>query len=217
MVFGRGKRKQIPPAEELAQLAFESVLDEQGVRVEEFVSVLAAATGEAVIVSAGLFDIEDNDMTPGTPVFGDVINTLLSADVTDVADVAGSTSVVGVLIDELVPATVPLSAFDVLDELYGQVAAATGSLEFGEVPITVDPDNRPFQPPLRYAVEFRGAVDHVASQHAVPDAERYKLCAAALADAIRQTSGAIDPQIAVRLALDVIFGVAKLVPVPRER
>lgn len=216
MVFGRRKRKVLTPAQQLAQHAFEAVLDEDGVRVEEYVAVLAAATGEAAIVSAGLFDIENNDMAPGSGLFGAGINTMLSGDLTDPAAIAagGPTSIVGLLIAELVPDTVPVAAFDVIPDLYEQVAGSMGSLEFGEVEISVPEGHRPFQPALRYAFQFRPAVDHVASENAVPDAERYRLCAAALAEAIRQTSEAIDVRVAVRLALDVIFGVAKRVPVP---
>jgi len=57
--------------EAIAAAAMAGVQNERGVRVEEYLSALAAATGEAAVVAAGIFDIEDNAMTPGTAVFGD--------------------------------------------------------------------------------------------------------------------------------------------------
>ena len=60
-----------PAAVALRDVALAYVQDERGVRVEDYVTVLAAATGEAAIVASGVIDIEHNELTPGAAVFGD--------------------------------------------------------------------------------------------------------------------------------------------------
>ena len=219
-MFGREKRRnrQQAPSDQLAEYVLGYVRDDDGrARVEDYLAALAAATGEAAILASGLLDIERNDLTPGSGVFGDAINAVLSGDVTEAPSVVGQAplSVVGLLVSELVPDVTPISTFDVIPEVYAQVAAAAGSLPFGEVAVSVGADHQPFQPPLRSALELRTAIEFLAREEGIPDAERYRLCTAALAAAIRQTAGVLDPAVAVRLSLEICFGVAKLVPVPR--
>jgi hypothetical protein len=209
-VFGREKRRnrQQAPSDQLAEYVLGYVRDDDGrARVEDYLAALAAATGEAAILASGLLDIERNDLTPGSGVFGDAINAVLSGDVTEAPSVVGQAplSVVGLLVSELVPDVTPISTFDVIPEVYAQVAAA----------VSVGADHQPFQPPLRSALELRTAIEFLAREEGIPDAERYRLCTAALAAAIRQTAGVLDPAVAVRLSLEICFGVAKLVPVPR--
>ena len=81
--------------------ALQLVQDERGVRVEDYVTVLAAAAGEATLVDADLFDIEANDLTPGAGVFGDAINVVLTGDGSEAGGIP-TTSTVGVLVDQLV-------------------------------------------------------------------------------------------------------------------
>jgi hypothetical protein len=71
--------------------------------------------------------------------------------------------------------------------------------------------------PIRVAFEMRRAVVAVESALAdghggVPWARRDLLCATALAAGIAETADALPPFVAVPLALDVVFGMAKMVP-----
>ena len=185
--------------------------DERGVRVEDYLTALAAATGEAALVDCGLFDIETTDLTPGAAVFGDQINDLLTGDATAVDD-APATSVVGVLRDRLVPGTLTSAAFGSLERLYVLVASNVGTVPWGEVALTVPDDHRPSVPPLRLAFELRPAVETATADLA----ERRVACAIALAGGIERTREAVDVGVALTLSLEVAFGMAKTVPMSRR-
>ncbi len=187
--------------------------DEHGVRVEDYLTALAAATGEAALVDTRLFDIETTDLTPGAAVFGDEINRMLTGDATDLADVP-ATSVVGVLRDGLTPATIAADAFEPLERWYRLVASNVGSTAWGEVGLTVPVEHRPSVQPLRLAFEMRPAVE--AATAGLHDAGRRVPCSLALAGGIEGTGQALDIRIALTLALEVVFGMAKMVPMSRR-
>jgi hypothetical protein len=201
----------------LAKVALASVQDAttKRVRVEDYLTVLASLTGEAALVASGVIDIEASDFAPGSAIFGDPINRILTGDATVIADVRPDT-VVGILVNELVPATVALEAFGALDDLYARVATGVGSAPWGAVSVSVPPDNMPTVVPLRVVFELRPVVDATFTELGVPAGKRHVPCAIALASAIKQVQGAIDTNVAVRLALEVAFGMAKMVPMSRR-
>jgi hypothetical protein len=195
--------------------------DDRGVRVEDYLTALAAVTGEAALVDAALFDIESTELTPGSAVFGDEINRMLTGDETDLHALP-ATSVVGVLRDRLVPnGTVAAEAFGPLERLYAQAAAGVGSTAWGEVPLSVADEHRPGIPPLRLAFELRPAVESAVAEvqegnGSAPVAGRRVPCALALASAIERTAQAIDVAVGLTLSLEVVFGIAKTVPMSRR-
>ena len=196
------------------------VQDERGVRVEDYLTALAAATGEAALVDSAMFDIESTDLTPGSPVFGDEINRMLTGDETNLSAVPQS-SVAGLLRDRLVPETVPLDAFAPLDGLYAHVASGVGTTPWGEVPLSVPDEHRPGIQPIRLAFGLRSAVEAAVAElqegnGSAAAAGRRAPCALALASGIERTSQAIDVGIALTLALEVVFGMAKTVPMSRR-
>jgi hypothetical protein len=193
----------------IEQAALDLVRDERGVRVEDYLAALAAATGEAALVDGLAFDIEGSDLTPGAAVFGDGINHVLTGDATSLDEVPAE-SVVGILRDRLVPGTVSADAFGPLDRPYRLVASGVGETPWGEVPLTVSDDHRPSVQPLRLAFEVRPAVEAVAPT------ERHTPCAIALAAGIERTKDAIDVGVALTLALEIVFGMAKTVPMSRR-
>ena len=190
-------------------------------RVEDFLTVLAAATGEAAIVASGVIDIEHNDLVPGAGLFADEVNLRLAGPTLDLA-AAGPATVIGVLRDRLSPDVVDMSAFGSLQERYQRVAAGAGTVAWGAVAIDVPPDNQPKVLPLRAAFEMRPSVataDAIcvrsfSKKHATqPEGwGRHVLCATTLASAMQQTAAALDPRLSLSLVLDVIFGTAKMVP-----
>lgn len=185
-------------------------------RVEDYVTALAAVTGEAALVASGVIDIEATDIAPGAAVFGDTINEVLSGDSTDLAQVPADT-VVGILVAELVPDTVSLDAFGSLERLYRHVAQNVGgSTEWGNVATSVPQENRPTVLPIRMAFELRAAVDAAVVQSGLPSGQRHVPCALALALGLTQVKGAIDMQIGLTLALEVVFGMAKVAPMSRR-
>ena len=76
-------------------------------------------------------------------------------------------------------------------------------------------DNRPWFPPLRAAFELRPAVLAAEAEQGTALGERHLLAATALLEAGHEVAGAIDPAVAVRLALEVTFGMAKMAPMTR--
>lgn len=193
----------------IEEAALSLVRDERGVRVEDYLAALAAATGEAALVDGLGFDIEGTELTPGAAVFGDEINLVLTGDGTALDDVP-PTSVVGILRDRLIPWTVAADAFGPLERLYRLVASEVGSVAWGEVALTVPDDHHPSVQPLRLAYELRPAVE-VAAQR-----DRHVPCSTALAAGIERAREALDIGIALTLALEVVFGMAKTVPMSRH-
>ena len=200
-------------AARLAKEALARVVDPttRGVRVEDYLTVLGAMTGEAVILASGIVELESSDIAPGSALFGDELNRLLTGDTTDLEQVP-SDCVVGVLLAELVPGVVKRAAFGSMEDLYRRVAAGVGSVPWGAVPVDVVPDNQPTVLPIQVAYDLRPAVDGAMLALRESETPRYVVCAVALADAIKQTRGAIDPKVAVNIALQVVFGTAKMMP-----
>jgi hypothetical protein len=184
------------------------------VRVEDYLTALGAVTGEAAIVAAGV-DIEALDIPPGAALFGDQINQILTGDTADLGAVPADT-IVGVLVAELVPRVYAPTDFGSLEELYRSVAASVGQAEWGQVHVSVGADHSPTLPPIRLAFELRPAVEAACSAGAVPAARRHVPCALALASGLEQVRGAIDPTVGLTLALEVVFGMAKMAPMSRR-
>jgi hypothetical protein len=184
------------------------------VRVEDYLTALAAITGEAAIVAAGI-DIEALDMPPGAALFGDQINQVLTGDTADMAAVPADT-IVGILVAELVPKVYALADFGALEDLYRGVAASVGQTEWGTVHLSVGADHAPTVPPIRLAFELRPAVEDACSAAAVTAAQRHQPCALALAGGLEQVGAAIDPRVGLKLALEVVFGMAKMAPMSRR-
>lgn len=203
-------------ADALAQAALQHVqVPARGVRVEDYLTTLAAMTGEAAILAAGFLDLEASDVPPGSPLFGDPTNHVLSGDTTDLA-AAPADSVIGILVAELVPGTVPLALFGSIEDVYRHVAASVGKAPWGAVTVSVPEANWPTVLPIQVAFELRPAVDGAVAKAGLPANLRHVPCAVGLADAIKQVQGAIDPAVAVRLAIEVTFGMAKLMPMSRK-
>jgi hypothetical protein len=119
---------------------------------------------------------------------------------------------VGLLVQFLVPGTVSLESFGSIKHLYEHVASTVGQAEWGMVATTVPDVNRPTVMPIRAAFELRGDVDTARERAGLAPRLRHVPCALALAKAIGQVKGAIDPSIAMTLSLEVVFGMAKMVP-----
>ena len=59
-------------------------------------------------------------------------------------------------------------------------------------------------------------VDAAIAQAGLKTSQRYIPCVLALAIAIKQVRDAIDMELAVRLALETLFGAAKMMPMSRR-
>jgi len=204
-------------AEAIANAALARAEDPPGskrVRVEDYLTALGACTGEAAIVDAGI-DIESLEMAPGSALFGDQINAVLTGDTADLSEVPAD-SVLGILVDQLVPGVVALADFGSLQDLYRSVAASVGQTEWGAFHLTVPHDNLPRVLPIRLAFELRPAVEAACAAAGVAAGLRHQACALALAGGLAQVTEAIDIKIGLRLALEVVFGMAKMAPMSQR-
>jgi hypothetical protein len=203
-----------PAAERLAQAALVRVRARPsgGVRVEDYLTALGAMTGEAAIVAAEIFDVETAGLTPGSPVFGPQINVILSGDTTEIADMAPN-SVVGILARE---AGVAPALLDQVERVYKLVATSVGKTEWGHVATSLSEDHRPSVLPIQVAFDLRDAADTALEEAGLPRSLRHVPCALALAIGLRQVAAAIDMEVAVTLALEVTFGMAKMAPMPKS-
>ena len=188
----------------LRDAAMALVQDDRGVRVEDYLASLAAATGEGALATAG-FDVAGHDLPPGSPLFFEPVNHVLTGDVLD--DVPPG-SVYGILQALAGDAPSP-------KELYELVARTLGQAGWGKVVVTVAEDNQPWVVPLRSAFELRSTVIDLEARHELSVADRATLGATALRAAVEQVAGAIDRSVAVRLAMEVTFGMAKVAPMRR--
>ena len=185
----------------LREAAIALVQNEQGVRVEDYLATLAAAAGEGALAAAG-FDVAGHDLPPGSPLFFEPVNAILTGDT--VADVPAD-SVYGILRDLTPEPPTPT-------ELYEQVARSVGGADWGKVNATVPDDNQPWVLPLKSAYELRSVIIGLEADQGLVLAARHTLTATALREAIVQVGEAIDRSIAVRLALEVTFAMAKTAP-----
>lgn len=204
-------------AQKIVAGALARVTDPPGssrVRVEDYVTAVAAVTGEAAIVAAGI-DIETLDITPGAALFGDQINQILTGDTADLDEVPADT-IVGILVASLVPNVVALADFGSLEDLYRSVAAHVGDVDWGNVYVSVGADHAPTVPPVRLAFELRPVVETACAEAGIAPAQRHQPCALALAGALGQVKDAIDIKVGLRLALEVVFGMAKMAPMSRR-
>jgi len=204
-------------AQKIIDAALARVADPPGtprVRVEDFLTAVAAVTGEAAIVAAGI-DIEALDMPPGAALFGDQINQILTGDTTELANVPADT-IVGILTASLVPNVVSLADFGSLEDLYRSVAEHAGDREWGNVYVSVGADHAPTIPPIRLAFELRPSVEAACLESGIAPAQQHQPCALALSGALVQVKDAIDIKLALKLALEVLFGMAKMTPMSRS-
>jgi hypothetical protein len=204
-------------AQELAGVALGMVKEpETGrVRVEDYLTVLAAASGEAVLAASGIIDIESNTMNPGSVILGAPINMLLSGDVGSYAAVPAD-SVLGVLLVRLVPEFVPLEAFGSLETLFKGTMDRIEKAPWGFIATSLPEEHQSTIMPLKAAFDLRDVVSAAQDMVDLPIERRYLLCVYSLAFALEQTRSAIEPDIAVTLSLEVLFAMAKRVPVPKS-
>jgi hypothetical protein len=139
----------------------------------------------------------------------------LTGDATDLDQVSVDT-VVGVLVAELVPGAYARDDFEPLEGVYRRVAEGVGAAPWGGVAAGVPDGNQPTILPIQVAFELRSAVDAAVERAGLPPRRRHVVCAKALAEGLRQVRGAIDPKIALTLSLDVVFTMAKTVPMSRK-
>ena len=178
------------------------------VRVEDYLTVLAAAAGEASLAAAG-FDVEGHDLAPGSGLFFDPVNAVLTGDPLTRPAAPGT---VWSLIEPLGGSLAPAAVLPDPAALYRFVVEHLGQADWGRVSTSVGPDHEPTVLPLRAAYDLRPGVLEVEQRFGAPVQDRHIVTTAALIAALEQTRAAIDVPVALRLAVEILFGMAKMAP-----
>src|SRR3954451_16803470 len=128
------------PAEQLRDAALGLGQNERGGRVEGYLTTPAAAAGRGGLAAAG-FDVEGHTLPPGSGLFFEPVNAVLTGDPLQPGGAAPGT-VWAVLAAAGLPLPTP-------ESLYRHVAATMTSVEWGSVATTVPDENVPSVLPLR--------------------------------------------------------------------
>lgn len=187
-----------------------------GIHAEDAVSASAAVVAERCILAAGEFDPHRHQFTPGSRVFSDQINGLISGDQPTVES-ADAGSVVGILRDQVLAAGYRREEFPDLKGVFGGFAARIGKEEdWGWVPLSTPADNRPHLMPLMVAYETRTDVDRVLATVRGDKAKALAASTLALADILGKVEDVIDHRVALLLAIETVNGMAKTAPMTDE-
>src|SRR5262245_58406039 len=128
------------------------------IHAEDAISAAACVVAERCISAAGELDPSNHQLAPGSRVFSERLNELISGNQPTV-DSAHSASVVGVLRDRLVAVGYRRDEFPDLKRVFEEFAARIGNAdEWGWAPLSVPTDNRPHLMPLMVAFETRADV-----------------------------------------------------------
>jgi hypothetical protein len=182
---------------------------------KEGIAALAAVIGERSQEAAAEFPVRRHKFVPGQRVFSVVkVNALLAGDgrTADVKLIPDST-VYGQLRTLVDPARFSADRFPPLEEVFKSFASGIGNPEdWGKVPLSLPREAWPRLLPLRVAFDTRAQID-AALQPIKGDKERgVRVCTRALAQLLNDAGGAVDPRMALTLALETINGMAKTAP-----
>ncbi len=188
------------------------------IRAEDAVTLMATIAAERCIDAAGDIPLRDHELVPGSRVFSDKINTLLFG-----ASGGGSWeelppfSCFGCLRDQWLAQGFQKVDFPDLKQVLEHFAANTGKPEDGgSVPLTVPKENLPRLSPLKIGFESRANVDKVLRQ--LPDKfSRLTASLWALAEIVNQTRASLSPPVGIRLAVEILHGMAKTAPMTKRQ
>jgi hypothetical protein len=219
----RNKHTEGPPhsAEETsAQALFQALagkLNKDGrIRAEDLITAAVSVTAELCIEAAGDFNPRKHRFIPGSRVFSDKVNQLLSGDSAEEIDAVPAQSVIGMLRDQLLIAGYSRSDFPSIRAMLKHFAANVAQAsDWGKLPWSVPEANKPFILPLRVAYEARPTVDHVF-RALTSSQQKLRAGVFTLAKVLIEVRNVIDRKTALVLALETVNGMAKTAPMTDE-
>jgi hypothetical protein len=220
-MFWNKQKGQVRADEKCADALFVVLTDnlkkDGRIRAEDVIAAAASITGERCIEAAGNFNPRKHNFVPGSRVFSDKVNELISGDSAgNDLDAVPAESIIGILRDRLLPSGYAKSDFSPLTVIFEHFAANVGRpSEWGRVPISVPEGNRPFILPLRVNYETRSIVDRVFQPLPNPR-ERLTAAVLTLSKVLIAVQQVIDKKVALLLALQTVNGMAKTAPMTDE-
>jgi hypothetical protein len=217
-LFRQKKPDDLGMRVDLVELVKKRLTDRQNrIRAEDAICASAAIVGERCIDAAGDFSLREHKLAPGSRVFSDRANELLCGDNPDAGpDAFPPQSVYGILKDGVNADFYALKNFPTLVSVFSGYAAGIGSMnDWGKVPVTVLPRNFPTIIPLQFAFETRDNVDMILRPIAADKTRCLITATKALVALLNQMTGAIEPDVALRLAFEITNGMAKTAPMTK--
>jgi hypothetical protein len=198
------------PDQALYQRIVDGLKEEEGlVHAETAVATAAALTGESVLRAARL---DLGRVLPGQAVFSDRVNQLLCGDTVEPTQWPEA-SVWGLVRDALLQVGVA-GDLPPVGEIMGNAAAHV--YDGGPWPfLTIPKENHPQREPLHLAVLFRGPFHDIARTFRLSPELQVACAALACVHLLAATQSVLTPAIGVRLAFEILVGVAKTGPLVR--
>lgn len=226
-LFDRFKKSPPPPSnaeenaallDKLVNLVFSGVRSEDNrIRVEDAVSAAAVIVAERCIDAAGNYPLRDHELTPGSRVLSDAVNSWFCGDELELSKIPPQT-VVGTLrlcLDRQMYADAEFPDLKGVMHTFLNGISNEG-IEWGRVPLSVGKDHEPFILPLRVGYETRGIVDQILTPVLEDKARCVAIATLGLAAILQQVAGAIDHKLVLTLALETVNGMAKTAPMTEK-
>jgi hypothetical protein len=201
--------------EKLVNFVYDSLQNNQGIRVEDALCVIATIVAERCIEVAGEFSIHKHEFDPGSIVFSEKINEILAGP-TAVEDwnELPETSVFG-RIRRRIKAHFKESAYPSLPGIFENFARTVGTQEWGNLVLSVPEGNKPFVLPLQAGYETRKFVDKYI--HLETNEKTLQIATNATARILVQTKNAIEKETALLLVFEIINGMSKTATMTDEK
>jgi hypothetical protein len=204
--------------ESLVQFVMKSLQDKENrIRTEDAICLAATIVAERCIDAAGDFDLRKNDLIPGSRVFSDKINEILTGDIADkdIIEIP-SQSLFGMLRDNLNGVYAPTD-FPKIADVFEFYARNIGEeKDWGKVPLSIPEGNHPFLLPLRIGYETRRIIDNLFQEIQADKMRIVRICNSSLSELLKMVHDVIDPKIALTLTLETINGMSKTAPMTDE-
>jgi len=145
-IFG-GKPTRQKLTRKIVKFVYDSLQTEKGIRVEDALCLISTIIGERCIDAAGDYSLYDHDHVPGSRIFSDNSNKLLTGDNGEYNwDNLSPDSVFGNLRQNL-KHQFPLKTFPKLDSIFENFASGICNEkeeDWGKIPYSVHKDHIPF-------------------------------------------------------------------------
>jgi hypothetical protein len=193
--------------DKLVNFVYDSIQNQQGVRVEDALCIIATIVAERCIEVAGEFSIHTHEYDPGSIIFSEKINEILAGPIAEENwNALPETSVFG-RIRRGIKAHFTESAYPSLTGIFENFASTVGEHEWGNLVLSVPEENKPFVLPLQAGYETRKFVDKYI--HLETKEKTLQIAVNATARILVQTKTALEAKTALLLVFEIINGMSK--------
>ena len=205
-------------AMKLVSFVYDSVqtdMDEKGIRIEDSIGLISVIIGERCIAFAGEHSIHDHNLEPGEVLLSKKINNVLVGSSATLAwNTLSENSVFGMIWCNLT-SKFDIESFPSLQPIFDNFDQSVSNEKWANLSLSVPEKYTPSFLQLKAGYKSRSFVENNIYQ-----GDQYNcLCIAidALCYILNETRKAIAPQIALTLACEIIYAMAKTAPMTDNR